>query len=188
MSEALSFDEHVGRNVRELRESMGITQTHLAEVVMERVAQGAPPVTTTFRQQTIDKIERGLRPLKLQEAITLASALECDVEVLCETERLVFDRALNTRRLITEFLKAEEAWEKSVGRVVDLQVFIAHNIEGHEEDLPPDVVKQARYLAEHDLVEHTRSVIANHQAETLHTQLDLAGVRIGHPSRYDTRP
>ena len=74
MTETDDFDGLVGQNVRNLRVARGMNQEQLAAEVAERGLQ--------FRQQTIAKIESGQRPLRLQEAIELVSALNADVDVL----------------------------------------------------------------------------------------------------------
>lgn len=188
MDESLSFDEHVGRNVRELRESAGLTQTQLADACMEHIRAGAPS-ETTFRQQTIDKVERGQRRLRLDEALVMASALDCDVEVLCETERLVFNQALLVRRRISEFLRAEAAWHQAIGDVVDVQRHLKWDLESvarRGTELPPEVLSQLEYLAQMDLSAQTPGIIENHLV-TEHPPLSTEGMRDAHPSRFDTR-
>lgn len=183
MDEEPTFDEHVGRNVRELRESVGLTQAGLAGAIMERIAEGAPS-TTVFRQQTIDKIERGLRPIKLHEGLVIAEALDCDMEVLCETERPAFDRALVVRGHISNFLKAEGELAGSLDRLLDVRMHLQWAIESQDK-LPPDVVKQLEYLANFDLLAWVKSHAANHRIEL--RNLDIEGMRNASPSRYDTR-
>jgi transcriptional regulator with XRE-family HTH domain len=75
-----NYDARVGANIAELRRSRDLTQSQLADEVNE-----ADP-DLAFRQQTIVKIEKGQRPVRLQEAQALARALGVDTEVLTESE------------------------------------------------------------------------------------------------------
>lgn len=63
----------IGGNVKTLRQAAGMSQTDLAE----RIGQG-------FRQQTILKIEKGTRPLRLTEAADIANALGVRFEALID--------------------------------------------------------------------------------------------------------
>lgn len=179
-----TFDEHVGKNIRELRESIGLSQAGLAAEIMERIAEGAPS-TTVFRQQTIDKIERGLRPIKLHEGLVIASALDCDMEVLCETEEATFDRALVVRGHISNYLKAEVELAEALDRLLDVRMHLQWGRDLDHSKLPPEVQKQLEYLANFDLIAWFKSQIANHRIEL--RNMDTEGLRDGHPSRYDTR-
>lgn len=61
------FDELVGANIRRYRDALGLSQTDLSE----RLTRPGEP----FHQQTVQKIEKGTRPLRLSEAARIAEVL-----------------------------------------------------------------------------------------------------------------
>lgn len=61
------FDETVGQNVARFRKAMGLSQADLAAEISGR--------GEVIHQQTIQKIEKGTRPLKYSEAIRICTAL-----------------------------------------------------------------------------------------------------------------
>jgi len=64
-------DELVGANIRQLRIAAGLSQGQLASKLGE-----------SYRQQTLLKIEKGSRPLRLTEAAVLAQVLDTTVDAL----------------------------------------------------------------------------------------------------------
>jgi transcriptional regulator with XRE-family HTH domain len=72
----MDFDERAGRLIQEIRQSEGLTQADVAQAMAER---GFP-----MHQQTILKIEKGLRPLRLAEALALAEVLKMDLGLFSE--------------------------------------------------------------------------------------------------------
>jgi transcriptional regulator with XRE-family HTH domain len=74
---AQAFDQHIGANLALLRKAKGYSQSDLALLLEQH---GLP-----FQQQTILKIEKGARPLKLQEALTVAEVLDADLAALTQT-------------------------------------------------------------------------------------------------------
>lgn len=64
-------DAEIGRKVGDTRTFMGITQNELAERL---TAQGLP-----FYQTTVSRVEEGARPLRLNEAVVVASVLNVPV-------------------------------------------------------------------------------------------------------------
>jgi transcriptional regulator with XRE-family HTH domain len=73
--QSTDFNQRVGANLQEIRKAAGWSQADLAAELTRR---GMP-----FYQPTILKIEKGSRPLKLEEACAIADALEIDVASLC---------------------------------------------------------------------------------------------------------
>ncbi len=65
------LDEMVGANIRQLRTAAGLSQGQLASKLGE-----------SYRQQTLLKIEKGSRPLRLTEAAVLAQVLDTTVDAL----------------------------------------------------------------------------------------------------------
>ena len=145
MEDADNFDEMVGKNVQVLRESIGISQTKLAEAVS---SQGR----SSLHQQTIVKIEKGTRPLKLSEAVELAWALDTKVDLLFEADELVIDRAARLRSCIERFHEAERgiaAAAKHIDKARGALALWAGSARGH---VPANVIKQAEYLANRDVI------------------------------------
>lgn len=71
-------DETVGRNLRRLREARGLSQAELAQALTDAGLPG-------FHPQTITKIEKGVRAVKLVEGVPLARILGVEPEALLET-------------------------------------------------------------------------------------------------------
>jgi transcriptional regulator with XRE-family HTH domain len=69
------FDKIVGANIRRYRTARGLSQVDLAEALSQATSE-------RIHQQTIQKIEKGTRPLKYSEAINIASVLEIPTYML----------------------------------------------------------------------------------------------------------
>lgn len=69
------FDISVGKNVQAMRKARGMSQTDLAEHLLRLTG-------TNYHQQTILRIEKGERPLKLSEAMAVAKAFGVPPTVL----------------------------------------------------------------------------------------------------------
>lgn len=70
-----SFDEIVGENIRAYRTAKDLSQAQLAEALSAQIGE-------RIHQQTIQKIEKGLRPLKYAEAAAIAGILSVPYAVL----------------------------------------------------------------------------------------------------------
>lgn len=75
-----SFDQMVGRNLQSLRTAAGMSQGQLAEALTDH--------GISFQQQTVLKVEKGDRPLRLREAEALASILHVEIASLVATPDL----------------------------------------------------------------------------------------------------
>ena len=71
----VSRDEVVGRSLRELRESRQMTQAELAAELRRRGLTG-------FYPQTILKVEKGQRALKLTEGAVIAEVLDATLDAI----------------------------------------------------------------------------------------------------------
>lgn len=80
-------DALVGANVQRLRQAAGMSQTELAQRLEEDLGRG-------FQQQTVLKVEKGTRPLKVTEAAAVARILRCSVETLLKRSSDAEDRLL----------------------------------------------------------------------------------------------
>jgi ribosome-binding protein aMBF1 (putative translation factor) len=70
-------DAEIGQKVADARSFMGMSQNELAEHL---TARGLP-----FYQTTVSRIEDGARPLRLNEAVVVAAALNVNVMNLLGT-------------------------------------------------------------------------------------------------------
>jgi transcriptional regulator with XRE-family HTH domain len=75
--EEANFNAVLGARISDLRRAARFSQAELAAAMADR---GTP-----MTQQSWTRVERGLRPLKFREALTLAEVLEVDVESLAST-------------------------------------------------------------------------------------------------------
>lgn len=138
--ESTDFNKAVGRNVQELRKAAGISQATLAERLSEHGYQ--------FRQQTILKIEKGSRPLKLDEAVAIALELQVPTELLWDEPLVIDDTAVLTSH--TEAVSA--AWGgvlRAVRELADRMEMLRSSIESVEKSkrrkrVPKGVLAMAR--------------------------------------------
>jgi transcriptional regulator with XRE-family HTH domain len=72
----IDFNQRVGANLQLHRKAKGYSQSDLAGLLEQR---GLP-----FQQQTILKIEKGARPLRLEEAVVIADILGIELSSLTE--------------------------------------------------------------------------------------------------------
>jgi transcriptional regulator with XRE-family HTH domain len=73
---SIDFNQRVGANLQLHRKAKGYSQSDLARLLEQH---GLP-----FQQQTILKIEKGSRPLKLEEASVIADVLGIELSSLTE--------------------------------------------------------------------------------------------------------
>jgi transcriptional regulator with XRE-family HTH domain len=92
----IHFNQRVGANLQLHRKAKGYSQSDLAGLLEQR---GLP-----FQQQTILKIEKGARPLKLEEASVIADILGIEMSSL--TEQFSNDTLAAT---VTEILQRSAA-------------------------------------------------------------------------------
>lgn len=100
-------DANIGRNVRALREAAGWSQADLSTRLTELGLAG-------FYPQTILRIEKGQRSLKLLEAIPLAAVLGVDVEDLTEASGADV-RASRLVKLLPKHVHELTSWASVVG-------------------------------------------------------------------------
>lgn len=106
-------------NMRSTREASGISQTQLAKQLNDA---GLP-----YHQQTVQRVEEGKRPVRLNEAFVIARALEVDISVLLKpatTMGINLDVHLNrlsreAKTLFDEELEGREKWYRQVHIVLD---------------------------------------------------------------------
>jgi len=153
------YDVRVGSNVRKLRQARGLNQEELAAQVAER--------GLAFRQQTVVKIEKGQRPLRLREADAITAALEVDIDALVG-EELVIDWAT---LLIRHTREVTEKWDTLMRVAKELliaQGHLQHDLDSvKEKDIPIEdhILNEAATILQIDLVEVMRAVPKQLEAE-----------------------
>lgn len=137
-------DETIGRNVKVLRDLMGLSQAQLAEAITEA---GVP-----FYPQTVTKIEQGARSLKFIEGLELAKILGVEPGALYEPPTTARDDQ-EARRAISDLRAASSGMADLFWKLVtaesDLKHIDASSI------LSPNMRQQVRWAIERDGVEAT---------------------------------
>jgi transcriptional regulator with XRE-family HTH domain len=131
------FDEIVGQNVQRFRTAARMTQADLAAALS---AEG-----DLFHQQTVQKIEKGLRPLKYGEAIRICNVLEVSPTQLADrgvraTSNANFREAIAALETIRAEL--ESTAERLAPALVDVAFLIGGRNCGNPNEQPDE------YLAE----------------------------------------
>ena len=107
--------EHTFRiNLIYLRQLRGISQTGLAKLVKE---EGLP-----FHQQTVQRIEDGKRPIRLNEAFVIARVLHVDFYQLLSgagVHGVERDVELNAADVARGLLKLFSDWDAHLGPIRD---------------------------------------------------------------------
>ncbi len=116
------FNRSVGQNLQVLRKAAGLSQTDLAEALS---ARGLP-----FMQQTVLKVEKGSRPLKLEEAATAADVIGVTISDLFtapgevsggESLRQLLIAYNRERAAEVEVKRAEEALQEAQERLTNMR-------------------------------------------------------------------
>lgn len=102
------------QNMKSARVASGISQTQFAKQLNEA---GLP-----YHQQTVQRVEDGKRPVRLNEAFVIAQALEVDISVLLKPATIMginLDVQLNrltreAKTLLNEELEGREKWYRQV--------------------------------------------------------------------------
>jgi transcriptional regulator with XRE-family HTH domain len=132
MARWLVTDAQVGHNLQRIREARGVSQADLAA----RLGKLGLP----FHQQTILKVEKGQRPLRLAEAQAIATVLGVDLklisagedeEVLLATDR-AHDALTAARKAARAFYDAQAELRAALDktpedRIGDDDLTIAYN-------------------------------------------------------------
>jgi transcriptional regulator with XRE-family HTH domain len=93
------FNQRVGENLHQIRKAAGLSQADLAERLTAR--------GLSFQQPTILKLEKGSRPLRLEEASAIAEELGVNVAALLQSNRDVIQQTLLARRQHCKQLQVE---------------------------------------------------------------------------------
>ena len=153
-----SYAHRVGENIAQLRRARGMTQAELAERVTDT---GLP-----FHQQTVVKIEKGQRPVRLREADAIATVLDVELDTLV-TEAAAVDVATE---LISAIRRVETAWthlREMNQEFLRAGVMLRHQLElarQQDLDLPSFVAPSLKLLAL-DPVKIAKEAQVRHEAE-----------------------
>lgn len=139
-------DELIGQALRSYREVAGLTQSDLADHLTRAGFDGIYP-------QTIVRVEKGQRVLKLSEAVVLAARLGISVQAFVEP----IDRAAEARiGLNREFHRVQSEQERVTESAVNLQrarLALARYAEEHEREIPQASLDSVRRLLDDSTAE-----------------------------------
>lgn len=102
------FNQQVGRNVAAIRRSRGMTQAELAQSI-----SSLTPLS--WYQQTVAKVESGVRALKFSDAVDLARALDVSTDDLLDQD----GQAQATRAVEVLARRCEGTWSAVLSSLVD---------------------------------------------------------------------
>ena len=181
VTELDDYDARVGANVRKLRRARGLNQDELAA----RVAELGVP----FRQQTIVKIEKGQRPLRLREADAITTALDIDIDTLVGDE-VAIDWATLLVRHTREVAQNWDALMRTARQLLVAQAQVQHDLDAvNQKDSPVEdhILNEATTMLQVDPDEILTAVRQQLKAERAAQAADQnAGVRyIRHDGQAD---
>ncbi|WP_460749063.1 helix-turn-helix transcriptional regulator [Myceligenerans cantabricum] len=127
-------DKNIGANLKKYRTSAGLSQVQLAMQLLNAGFEGVHP-------QTILKIERGQRPLRLSEARIVADVFDIPLNYLYETskdaedeldglrrERLIRERTHALRQAVDHLLTAQDDGRDWLDQHPRSKAVVAHGI------------------------------------------------------------
>lgn len=137
VTDDVAFDALLGTGIQQIRESMGLTQTRLAEAMSAR--------GNAWHQQTVVKTEKGLRPLRFVEALALADILHVDVTALDGRKRedVVVQQL---RRYLHECAEATQAVEVATQRLTASKARLAAALRNGSDNVPEPLRNAAREM------------------------------------------
>lgn len=142
-----SWERNFREQMRVRREGLGYTQTALANFLRDA---GLP-----FHQQTVQKVESGDRPVRLDEAYLIAETLQTDLPLMVQDPELA-QRTQELERM-SEYVFVVGAEISNAVRVLlrtreDLGVKVERAEEA--DDVPPEVLKRAKHALEVGTTDH----------------------------------
>lgn len=166
-------DLTIGANVRRFRQAVAMSQAQLAEALSG--------YGISFSQQTVLKIEKGERPLKLSEAAAISKCLGIAVQDLFETDEEASAESVSLRRargFCDEIRMVARAALAGLDKLQHMQVILKREIEDGELGTPavlndPEI---ARFRSA-SLVDLLKSV----QDERSHDEVDVRLAEVGIP-------
>ena len=146
----LSDDETVGRNVRALRDAAGLSQAKLAEAMTEAGVSG-------FYPQTVTKIERGSRALKLTEGLHLARILNVEPRDLYHQPATAADDQ-EVRRRANDLRSASEGIRELHWTLVTAETDLRSLL--HSRTVSPEVRASAEMALRSSVIEATAASLS----------------------------
>lgn len=141
MNDDVAFDALLGSGIQHIRESMGLTQTRLAEAMSTR--------GHAWHQQTVVKTEKGLRPVRFEEALALADILHVEVTAL-DGRRREDVVVQQIRRYLHECAEAMQSVEASAQRLKASRARLAAALRNGGTNVPEPLREAAREMLGND--------------------------------------
>lgn len=160
-SEASLYLERFPTNLRTLREVRGLKQSDLVKMVQ----RGGLP---KFNQTALSRLEDGTRVVRLDEAMVLAWALECDLNDLlrepAHTNEISWLRT-RSQRVAEQYAKLTD----DIARLMWLKRQLADTLRRSSSDSTPALRlrrREAQTILEHSTLEEAERMAANSMAES----------------------
>lgn len=131
-SARLPWESSFGEALRELRVEAGLSQNALAQELRRR--------DLPFHQQLIDRVERGARPIRLNEAIVISRFFGKELEEMFDSTLEPVDRATFTRRRLERMARRATQVQRDLTR--------AGQVLGTDVDLTTEVERDLESLAQ----------------------------------------
>jgi transcriptional regulator with XRE-family HTH domain len=148
------FDKLVGSNVQTYRTAKGLSQSDLAAAMSEGGEH--------MHQQTIQKIEKGTRPLKYSEALRICRVLGISPEELTEGEA---QAAINAEHLGARLIQIQGELHDFAKRLEPILVDLAKFL---------SLLDLQEFPAARELVKRAEGWIAKDWGESLNMSISLA--------------
>jgi transcriptional regulator with XRE-family HTH domain len=138
-----AIDQRVGENIRRLRAARGFSQAELARYL------GEP-----YRQQTVLKVEKGTRPLKLSEAVKIAEVLAVEVKDLYRSDSVGQQQVAQIAGMLPVVQELYDGARRAIGQLEAWRFDMRDMLDSHQvDDFPPKLEEAVRSWGRDDLVE-----------------------------------
>lgn len=118
----MTFDHLVGQNMQRLRQAARLSQAQVADGLRQR-GHG-------FQQQTVLKVEKGDRPLRLREAVDVSEVIGCEVHELYDSKQ--FEVLTAARGVYMALSDLASAYRSLLGEHERLRRSVASEERGHQ--------------------------------------------------------
>ncbi len=137
------LNARVGENIRRLREARGFSQTELARYLGE-----------SYRQQTVLKVEKGTRPLKLAEAVKIAEVLAVEVKDLYRSDSVGQQQVAQIAGMFSTVQKLYDDTRQAIAELEGWRFDMGAMLDSTDvDDFPPKLEEAVRSWSRDDLVE-----------------------------------